>query len=261
MKLLAFDTSTEVMSIAVCRSDGAQVRQWLHTGAGGAQASGGLIAGVMDLLAQAGLELGQLDAICFGAGPGSFTGLRTACSVAQGFAFGAGVPVLPVDTLLAVAEEARGARRSDVANIANVANVVALRITALLDARMDEMYVASYDYLDGQWSIVAPSHLVRPEAFQAPGAGAGAQLLAGNVWAAYGERLLPGIPAGLQHLSALPTAAAMLRLAPALLAAGKAVRAEHALPAYIRDKVAKTTAERMAEKAALAAAVPRVTAQ
>src|SRR4051794_16897671 len=102
-KILAFDTSTETLSIAL--TDGRQT--WQHTGAGGAKASAALIPAVLALLAEAGLRLAELDAIAFGAGPGSFTGLRTACSVAQGLAFGADVPVLPVDTLLAVAEEAR----------------------------------------------------------------------------------------------------------------------------------------------------------
>ena len=98
MKLLAFDTSTESMSIAV--GDG--VRVWEHTGAGGAKASATLIPAILALLQEAGLALRQLDAIAFGRGPGSFTGLRTACSVAQGLAFGAAVKVLPVDTLHAL---------------------------------------------------------------------------------------------------------------------------------------------------------------
>jgi tRNA threonylcarbamoyladenosine biosynthesis protein TsaB len=242
MKFLAFDTSTDVMSIAVGKTGegtaghGLAVgaaQQWLHTATGGAKASTGLIAGVMDLLHQAGLALTDLDAIAFGAGPGSFTGLRTACSVAQGLAFGADVPVLPIDTLLAVSEEAR---------YTACATSKTLRLTALLDARMDEMYAATYDYADGVWAEVQGSHLVRPEAFAAEHA------VAGNVFAVYGERL-----GGLAGITALPTAQAMLRLAPALMAAGKAVPADQALPSYIRDKVAKTTAERMAEKAASAA--------
>jgi tRNA threonylcarbamoyladenosine biosynthesis protein TsaB len=251
MNFLAFDTSTDVMSIAVEKTgedtagNGA-AQQWLHTATGGAKASTGLIAGVMDLLNQAGLSLADLDAIVFGAGPGSFTGLRTACSVAQGLAFGADVPVLPIDTLLAVAEEARHTA---------CANSKTLRVTALLDARMDEMYAATYDCADGVWAEVQGSHLVRPEAFAAERATVAVadsgNVLAGNVFAVYGERL-----GGLTGITALPTAAAMLRLAPALMAAGKAVPADQALPSYIRDKVAKTTAERMVEKAAAMQALP-----
>ena len=241
MNLLAFDTSTEVMSIGVSRTVDGVAQQWLHTGAGGAQASTGLIAAVMDLVQQAGLTLNQLDAICFGAGPGSFTGLRTACAVAQGLAFGADVPVLPVDTLLAVAEEARVAAPSDAA---------IQRVTALLDARMDEMYAAVYDFDGAQWHTVLDSHLVRPEALTlVDDSNTAAHALAGNVFAVYGERLT-GVPTGTPRITALPTAFAMLRLAPRLLAAGQAVSAAEALPHYIRDKVAKTTAERMAEKAA-----------
>ena len=258
MNLLAFDTGTDVMSIAAARTLDGRVQQWQHTGAGGAQASSALIPAVLDLLQQAGLRLDALDAICFGSGPGSFTGLRTACSVAQGLAFGAGVPVLPVDSLLAVAEDARHTGWADQAQV---------RVTALLDARMDELYAATYAYAAGQWTEVQGSCLVRPEAV-------GAHLLAlrqtavlpaeapvpwgvaGNVFAEYGARL--GLAeagfAAASCIQALPTAAAMLRLAPALLAAGHAVAAEQALPRYIRDKVAKTTLERAVEKAASLAA-------
>lgn len=248
MNLLAFDTSTDTMSIAVCRTVQGRTQQWVYSGAGGAKASTGLIAGAMDLLAQAGLELAALDAVCFGAGPGSFTGLRTACSVSQGLAFGANLSVLPVDTLLAVAEEARFAYLAT-----SVEAMPSLRVTAMLDARMEEMYVASYDYANDLWREVEPSHLVRPEAFAVQPVPIDQHWLAGNVFTEYGERLAGSVQTGIRCVSALPTAAAMLRLAPALLAAGKAVSAEHALPAYIRDKVAKTTAERMAEKADKAA--------
>jgi tRNA threonylcarbamoyladenosine biosynthesis protein TsaB len=186
-----------------------------------------------------------LHAICFGSGPGSFTGLRTACSVAQGLAFGAGVPVLPVDSLLAVAEDARHT------------GLVQGVVTAVLDARMDEMYAATYAFEGGQWTELQSSALVKPEdlrQFSMDRVDQKTQpwVLAGNVFAVYGERVAQGDPAGAGalRLPALPTASAMLRLAPQLLAAGKAVAAEQALPSYIRDKVAKTTAERTAEKAA-----------
>lgn len=234
MKLLAFDTSTELISIAVTRQIDGVARVWLHTGAGGAQASSALIPAIETLMAEAGLRFEELDAIAFGRGPGSFTGLRTACAVAQGLGFGAGVPLLPVDTLLAVAEEAR---------VQQAPQLPDLRLLALLDARMGELYAASYVYTGGRWQQQADFSLLKPEQV----ALSDAQALAGNVFAEYGERL--ALPPDLPCWSALPTAAAMVRLAPHLLAAGNAVAAADALPRYIRDKVAQTTQERAAAKA------------
>ncbi|VTU37645.1 tRNA (adenosine(37)-N6)-threonylcarbamoyltransferase complex dimerization subunit type 1 TsaB [Variovorax sp. RA8] len=223
-KLLAFDTSTEWMSVAVRHGE----RLVSRTGPGGAQASSSLIPLILELLAEAGLAMAELDAIAFGRGPGSFTGLRTACSVAQGLGFGAGVPLLPVDTLHAVAEEARH-------------RFGAARMVALLDARMDELYVAHYDFEQPALSDAEP-RLLAPEQVQVPPGWA----LAGNVFAAYGERL----PAAAARHEALPAAEAMLRLAPGLLAAGRAVAPAQAWPLYVRDKVAQTTQERAALKAA-----------
>ena len=230
MNLLAFDTSTEQFSVAVQRADG---RRWTHQGAGGAQSSAALIPTALALLAEAGLGLGELRAIVFGRGPGSFTGLRTACSVAQGLAFGAGVPVLPVDTLLAVAEAARLAQG-------------ATQVLACLDARMSEVYSAAYRQQGGLWHRQAEITVDAPEAL-APPAGAG-WVLAGNAFGPYLDRL-PSALAAWPRIDALPTAEALLSLAPALLAAGQAVPAEQALPLYIRDKVAHTVAERAAAAA------------
>lgn len=234
MKLLAFDTSTDRLSIAVTRAVDGATRVWSHTGAGGSQASSALIPAIEALLAEAGLRLDELDAIAFGRGPGSFTGLRTACAVAQGLGFGAGVPLLPVDTLLAVAEEARAAQAPQAAT---------LRVLALLDARMDELYAAPYVWAQGRWMQQADFALYKPE--QAPVLDN--EALAGNVFTEYGARL--AAPAGLPRWAALPAATAMLRLAPVLLAEGNAVPADQALPLYIRDKVALTTQERAAAKA------------
>ncbi len=234
MKLLAFDTSTELISIAVTRSEGGRAQVWQHTGAGGAQASSALIPAIETLMAEAGLAYADLDAIAFGRGPGSFTGLRTACAVAQGLGLGAGVPLLPVDTLLAVAEEARAQ---------HAAQADTWRVLALLDARMDELYAAPYAWDSARWTACAPERLCRPQDLQLHEA----QALAGNALAAYGERL--PVPPQLPCWEVLPTAAAMLRLAPQLLAAGNAVPAQEALPHYIRDKVALTTEERAAAKA------------
>ncbi len=293
MNLLAFDTSTDVMSIAVQRGAGGLPEIWRHTGAGGAQASTALIPAILQLMQQAGLRFDELDSVAFGCGPGSFTGLRTACSVAQGLAFGAGVPVLPVDTLLAVAEEARyqwcavrGLRGlhslgdpqempgicgtgdtpdTDIpaqAPHAQAPHAQALhaqatsdqfQVLALLDARMDEVYAAGYEWkgecageCTGErngdkfvqrmgLSLIRPDDLVLQPGWH----------LAGNAVQAYGSRVPGDSP---WHIHALPTAHALLRLAPALLAAGMAVPANQALPVYIRDKVAKTTLEREQDK-------------
>ena len=229
MNLLAFDTSTEALSAAVMR-DGHIAAE--ESAAGGALASAALIPTLQALLARAGVALADLDAIVFGRGPGSFTGLRTACAVAQGLAFGARVPVLGIDTLLAVAEEAR-------------ARSGAVRVVAVLDARMNEVYAARYRHDVGGWQREGAIVLASPAAVEVPRD----WVLAGNAFAGYGAQL----PSHAPRIEALPTAAAMLRLAPQLLAAGQAVDAAHAMPVYIRDKVAQTTEERAAARAPAAA--------
>jgi tRNA threonylcarbamoyladenosine biosynthesis protein TsaB len=233
MNLLAFDTSTESMSVAVQRGTSGEL--WQHSGPGGAQTSTQLIPTIEVLMAQAGLGYSELDAIVFGCGPGSFTGLRTACSVAQGLAFGAGIPVLPIDTLLCVAEEARLLHAPQQDN---------WQVLALLDARMDELYAACYAFDNGVWRQTRDYRLLHPEAVQ----GDAVDAIIGNVFAAYGLRL----PAStLPRIEVLPSASALLRLAPQRLAGGAALAADQALPLYIRDKVAQTTLERAAQKAAL----------
>jgi tRNA threonylcarbamoyladenosine biosynthesis protein TsaB len=228
VNLLAFDTSTDIMSIAV-QASGPGALPLEFSGAGGARASSALVPVIQDLLREAGLRLADLDAVVFGRGPGSFTGLRTACSVAQGLAFGAGIPVLAVDTLLAVAEDARCLEGVE-------------KVMALLDARMDEVYSAAYVCENGHWLQQGKTMLGAPEVVAAPAGFA----LAGNAFAAYGARL----PSAAVRIDAMPTAAALLRLAPALVAAGQAGPAASATPLYIRDKVAQTTAERAVARAA-----------
>lgn len=240
LRLLAFDTSTDTLSVAV--GDGVSVRATC-TRAGGAQASATLIPEIRRLLAEVGWPLHTLDAIVFGRGPGAFTGVRTACSVAQGLALGAGVPVLPLDTLAAVAQAGLDAAR--------VAGVAPTHVGALLDARMDEIYVAGYR-VDG--NSLVPEHapvLSRPEALAHALVVDTGWWLAGNASAVYGPRF-PAALAALPHHDTVPTAAALLQLAPAALAAGGAVDADLAQPLYVRDKVALTTAERAAAAAGVA---------
>jgi tRNA threonylcarbamoyladenosine biosynthesis protein TsaB len=242
-RLLAIETSTDALSVALGTGEpGAPL--WQRNGPGGAQASGTLLPMVRSVLAEAGWSLDTLAAVVFGRGPGSFTGLRTACSVAQGLAYGVqglgragGLPVLPVDTLLALAEEARQARVDAGEPLPGV-------IVALLDARMGEIYVAPYACGSAGpegLTPLAPPRLCKPADLHgylrdlAPGE----RLLAGNVFEMGALTDL----VGLRH-TALPTAATLLRLAPGLLAAGHAVAAQDALPLYVRDKVAQTTAER-----------------
>ena len=231
---LAFDTATEHLSIALQVGD----RVWSHEGPGGAQASATLIPAILGLLAQAEVSLGELDAIAFGRGPGAFTGLRTACAVAQGLAFGANLPVLPIDTLLVVAEDARQRRgapeRDD--------------IWVAMDARMGEIYAAHAVFDAGLWRLRVPSMLCTPQALAMRWRDEPPQVVAGSALAAFGDILPCGEAQRLPE--ALPRARAMLPLAAALWAAGGAVDAALALPVYLRDKVAQTTAERAALKAA-----------
>ena len=224
MNLLAFDTSTDTLFIAVQRGD----QVWQHQAAGGANSSSTLIPSIQQGLQALDLRLQDLQAIVFGQGPGSFTGLRTACSIAQGLALGAQLPLLPIETLLVVAETARHTH--------GVTDVM-----AVLDARMSEVYHAGYRWQDGVWQTTQPLGLSAPGALQVP---AGLSVV-GNAHAAYAD-LAPQHP----HLPALPSATALLRLAPQRIADGRLVDASYALPLYIRDKVAQTTAEREAARQA-----------
>jgi tRNA threonylcarbamoyladenosine biosynthesis protein TsaB len=235
MKLLALDTSTETMSLAV--QHGKAIYE--HTSAGGAQASSTLIPAIEALMLQAGLALSQLDAIVFGRGPGSFTGLRTACSVVQGLAFGANVKVLPVDTLLALAQEARIQ--------AQIQGLDATRILAALDARMGEVY-AEYYVFDSTLRNIHQGELLKKPQNLLDNISNPPTLLAGNIRPAL-DAQLPDAACHLPFVACLPTARALLQLAPGLIAAGRLVEAKDALPLYIRDKVALTTAEREAQNA------------
>jgi tRNA threonylcarbamoyladenosine biosynthesis protein TsaB len=179
--------------------------------------------------------------------------------VAQGLAFGADLPVLPIDTLLAVAEEARAAN-------ALTAAAPVTRVLAVMDARMEQVYVAAYEFmpsdanasaeanpLQGTWHCVQPPELHSPESLHWPAEWMQDSFIAaGNAWPVYAGRWPAALTA--PQLMALPTAAALLRLAPAAWAADQAVPPEEALPLYIRDKVAQTTDERMLIKAQQAAA-------
>ena len=232
--LLAFDTSTEVMSLALLRAGSLSVRE----GEGGAQASMRLIPEALRLLSDAGCALRDVDAIAFGRGPGAFTGLRTACSVAQGLAFGAHKPVLPVDSLLLVAEDA-------------LAQVQLSDCWVAMDARMDEVYAARYRWDGQRWHTERDPALYTLEALAAQWRAQPPAAVAGSAIEAFGDRL--PVPSSAKRVpQARSRGAALASLAQQGWQQGAAIDAAQALPLYLRDKVALTTAEREAAKKAVA---------
>ncbi|MEO6408503.1 MAG: tRNA (adenosine(37)-N6)-threonylcarbamoyltransferase complex dimerization subunit type 1 TsaB [Burkholderiaceae bacterium] len=238
-RLLAFDTATEQMSVGLL-VDG---RRFVVDAPGGQKASAALIPTLLRLLDEAGIGIGDLDAIAFGRGPGAFTGLRTACAVAQGLAFGAGKPVLAIDTLGAVAEAAR---------LAIGDSLPGIDVWAAMDARMDEIYAARYVWRDGRWSERVAPLLIGPTALDARWCAEPPAVVAGNALTAFGGALHPG--AARRVPDAMPHARALLALAEAAWQNGAGIDAAQALPLYLRDKVAQTTAERDAARQAKALA-------
>jgi len=144
-RLLAIDSSTEQLAVGVAAGD----LRWTRVVEGGARASSCMLPLALEGLAACGLGVRQLDAVAFGAGPGAFTGLRCACAVAQGLAFGAGIPVVAVDSLMLVAEDARAVLSSEQHAVRSSEQHAVLSseqhalLWVAMDARMDEVYAAS----------------------------------------------------------------------------------------------------------------------
>lgn len=245
--LIAFDTSTERMAVAV-RAGGQRLSE---DAPGGAAASAALLPMLQALLARAGRGMGDVAAIAFGRGPGAFTGLRTSCAVAQGLALALQRPVLPIDSLLIVAEQARregglGAGLGD-----------ELEIGVAIDARMGEAYAARYRWRGegggrGRWRLSEAPALWQPHALAArwaeapPDHGAGSALACFDAALREGGLRLPCLRGGEVR------AAALLALAEAAQEEGTGLDAAQALPLYVRDKVALTSAERAQAAAAKA---------
>ncbi|THJ32435.1 tRNA (adenosine(37)-N6)-threonylcarbamoyltransferase complex dimerization subunit type 1 TsaB [Lampropedia aestuarii] len=230
MRLLAFDTSTDVLSLAVQNHSVLLAREL----AGGPKSSRVLLPESLQLLQQLGLALQDLDAIVYGCGPGAFTGLRTSCAAAQGLAFGSHLSAVPVDSLLAIAEGARHAHGVE-------------QVVAVLDARMQEVYAAPFRWLEAEqrWQREADIQVMKPQDVQVPDG----YVLAGNAFAVYPEAFAEYRAERLLHQ--LPQAEAMLRLAPGLIAAQGLQAPSSIAPLYIRNKVAQTTEERMRARQAL----------
>ena len=228
MKLLVLDTSTEWCSAALWLDGRVQARRVLAE----QRHSSLLLPMVDELLRESAMSLRQLDGIGYGAGPGSFTGLRIACAVTQGLALGADLPVAGVSTLQSIAEQA-GAER----------------VLTVLDARMAEVYWAAYQRDGAGWRAVSEPALALPESVSVPAGGG--WVGAGNGFVALGEALRPRL-AALARIDGtlMPDAAAMAPLAARAFGRGEGMDAALAAPIYLRDKVALTVDERRRKKTA-----------
>ncbi len=236
MNLLSLDTSTEFLSLALQVGD----QVFTHHQHAGNASSELILPKIQALLDAANMQLTDLHGIAFGAGPGAFTGVRIACGVAQGLGFGANIPVVGVNTLLAVAQ-ASGADK----------------VIVCLDARMGEIYHAAFEKIktsekhENKWHEIYETQVCKPEVSPILAAGASSGKVwvgVGSGWSVYGEvlskiydqhliKMLPGVT---------PMAESILQLARPIFAAGEAKPANEAAPIYIRNRVALTTQQREA---------------
>ncbi len=223
MKILALETSTELCSAALWTDGRVDTREALA----GSRNSELLLPMVEALLAANSLTVRDLDGVAFGAGPGAFTGVRIACGVAQGLAFGINVRVVAVGTLMALAEA-----------------VNAPRVVCCLDARMGEVYHAAYEKAGDDWRVVHAPGLYKPAAVPElagrgwTGCGSGFAAFGADLAARYTdalERVIDGVS---------PHAREVAALAARRFARGETVDAADALPLYVRNKVALTVSER-----------------
>jgi len=222
VKLLAFDTSTATCSVALMLGDRIHERE-----VRGMRHAETILPSVQALLREADVKLRDLDVIAFGRGPGSFTSLRIGASVVQGLAFGAGVPVVPVSSLAALAQSC-GAQR----------------VHAAIDARMGQVYAATFErgkddlvIANGPECVCTPDEAPLPDGMGWTGSGSGWDQYADALSARLGARLEKWLP------GQFPRASAVGALATARYLAGEALPPEQALPVYVRDDVARKRAD------------------
>lgn len=224
MKILALDTSSSACSVAVLVDD---KMSFLHQVIPLQQAQF-ILPMIKELLSLNEITLNQLDAIAFGCGPGSFTGVRIATSVTQGLAYGLGVPVIPISSLAALAQAA-------------YRDLGWKKLLVAVDARIQEVYWGMYEVdmhglaiLVGQERVCAPVEVSFPQDNQWHGVG--------NAWDIYAQELVY-TPLAVDSLR-LPTAQGVLELAKYKFIRKEWVDAKDALPVYLRDSVAKKSGER-----------------
>ncbi len=224
MPYLAIETSSEYLSFAIDTPNGIVSREWLA----GQKQSEITLPYLQVFLDELGLTMSDIKGIAYPNGPGSFTGLRIACGIAQGLAFARSIPVVGISTLAAIAE-ASGA----------------IRAVSCIDARMNQVYFASFEKINGDWQEVIPALVCNPEDVPQP---AGKDWLGvGNGFSAYADTLAARIG---EHLCEIktelyPHAAQILALALPQFTAGQGKPAHEAELVYLRDKVALKTHERV----------------
>lgn len=230
MNLLAIETATEACSVALLHGEALIDRSELAP----RRHAELVLPMAEDLLAEAGITRRQLDGIAVGRGPGAFTGVRLAISVAQGLALALDLPVVPVSSLAALAMQAP---KNDAA------------ILAAIDARREEIYAGTFRFAaDGLVEALGGEHVLAASAVALPEA-EGWNVL-GTGWSAYGDAIrerLPVLPRWADG-NRYPQACDVARLAAPLFAAGRGVAPELALPVYLRDKVALTLEEQQASR-------------
>lgn len=226
MRFLSLDTSSENGSCALS----IEGQLLLGDCPAGRSHSETLLPLIGELLAKAGIRLAELDGIAFGAGPGAFTGLRVACGIAQGLAVAHDLPVLPVNSLAAMAWAAT-TRPGE-------------RVLTLLDARMGEVYWGRFERLAEGLQVLSEAEVCPPALL--PELNEADWIVCGNGLSAYPDIAARVTAAARQLPAILPHAAAVAALAGPALARGEGIDAALAVPVYIREKVALTTAERLA---------------
>ncbi|GHA48585.1 tRNA (adenosine(37)-N6)-threonylcarbamoyltransferase complex dimerization subunit type 1 TsaB [Photobacterium aphoticum] len=220
--ILAVDTATENCSVALLMGDEVISRCEYapreHTTK--------ILPMVDEVLAEGGIRLSQLDALAYGRGPGSFTGVRIGIGIAQGLAFGADLPMVGVSTLAAMAQGSYRLHQAE-------------QVMAAIDARMDEVYWGQYvRQADGDWLVQGSEIVVKPaELVTQLSAETGRWFTAGTGWESYAE-VLAQLPVELVQGTVLyPDSMDMVHLAKYAFARGEAVSAEVASPVYVRDTV------------------------
>ena len=231
MKLLAIETSTEACSAALLL-DGATLRR--HEVAPRRHTE--LILPMLDgLLAEAGLGLRDLDGLAFGRGPGAFTGVRIATGVIQGLALATDLPVAPVSSLAAVARQMWRRHGAE-------------QVLIAMDARMTEVYSGVYQCLDdGRIVSLDGERVCRPEILSWPPTGTQRWMGAGTGWSRYADILAPITEKLLGVVTDVyPDAIDIAHLGARMLARHQGVKAEAALPVYLRDEVVQHPAQPVA---------------